>query len=276
MLLRSYLFAAIFLLTCLAQAQKQCPIHVVIVFDRTASFWRWTNVAHAIVRRLFGELRFTLPSSGNDLITFIELSSKPSIVAQLRGASAWLKGADAFLKHFNQPVPEKGTAIVEALWLVTDVLQTQPEGFDVFLLFSDLHPDPCPPNISSWVKELMRFDWNQLESIDSFWIFLWESDPSFDKRGRPYTTVLRESFAPLRRAHFVPPPPLVDGVLQRRQLDDFVNQIVNDIVDDVASLDKNNEQAFVTSWMVVLATIVGLAFLVLAAVLSRRGAGRHG
>ena len=260
--------------TGLGQAQIERPIHVVIVFDRTASFWRWTSVAHAVVSKLFAELRFTLPSYENQLITFIELSARPYIVTQLKGASAWVKGADEFLKAFASPVPEKGTALVEALWLVAEAFEAEPSAFKLLLVFSDFRPDPCPPKVASWVENLKRFDWNRLEEIEGIWVFLWESEPSFDEQSRPYAMVLREMFPPLRRASFVKPPPLVNDTLERRHLNVFVDQVVNEISAKITGQLTNSDAVIIPPQAVALTCLLGAIFLVIAAALSRRRSGR--
>jgi len=262
--------------TGLGQAQIERPIHVVIVFDRTASFWRWTSVAHAVVSKLFAELRFTLPSYENQLITFIELSARPYIVTQLKGASAWVKGADEFLKAFASPVPEKGTALVEALWLVAEAFEADPNACKILLFFSDFHPDPCPPKVASWVENLKRFDWNRLEGVDGIWIFLWESKPTFDERGRPYAMILRESFPPLRQATFVKPPPLVNDTLERRHLNAFVDRLVAEISAQIAGQLTNSDVVIAPPQVfVVILCLLGATLLVIAAALARRrGSGR--
>jgi hypothetical protein len=253
-----------------AQGGQHLGTHIVIVFDRTASFWRWTAVAHAVLTKLFTELRFTLPSSGEDLLTFVELSHKPHIVTQFRGSAAWVKGAEAFLNNFNKPLPEKGTAIVETLWTVVEAFNAQPKAFKVLLIFSDMHPDPCPPKVAAWVKDLERFDWQQLKA-DEIFVFLWEDQPHFDEQGRPYATVLREKFPPLRKANFVQPPPLVNGVLERRQLNAFAEQIVDEIMaKTIANIGAASGDISVPPWVTVVLCLFGVAFLAIATFLMRR------
>jgi hypothetical protein len=248
----------------------QRPIHVIIVFDRTASFWRWTAVAHAVVAKLFTEIRFNLPSSGEDLLTFIELSHKPHIVTQFRGSAAWVKGAEGFLNNFNKPLLEKGTAIVKTLWTVVEAFNAQPKAFKILLIFSDMHPDPCPPKVAAWVKDLEEFDWQQLKA-DEIFVFLWEDQPHFDERGRPYATVLKEKFPPLRKANFVQPPPLVNGILERRQLNAFVDQVVGEIMTGVVNRLGAAGDTLIPSWVIALACLLGFLFFAVAAALARRG-----
>jgi hypothetical protein len=247
----------------------QRPIHFVIVFDRTTSFWRWTSVAHAVVVKLFTEIRFNLPSSGEDAITFVELSNRPRVLTQLKGASAWVKGAEAFLQEFAQPLPEKGTALVETMWLVTEIFNSQPKAFKILLIFSDFHPDPCPPKVAAWVKDLERFNWQQLKA-DAIFVFLWEDQPHFDERGRPYATVLKEKFPPLRQANFVQPPPLVNGILERRQLNAFVDQVVGEIMTGVVNRLGAAGDTLIPSWVIALACLLGFSFLTVAAALARK------
>jgi len=258
----------------LLNAAGRRPIQIVIVFDRSESFWRWTVVAHAVVVKLFQELRFVLPSSGDDMITFVELSHQPRIVTQLKGAAVWTKGSEAFLRDFDRPVPEKGTALVEALWLVAEAFEADPNACKILLFFSDFRPDPCPPKVASWVENLKRFDWNRLEGVDGIWIFLWESKPTFDERGRPYAMILRESFPPLRQATFVKPPPLVNDTLERRHLNAFVDRLVAEISAHIAGQLTNSDAVIIPPQAVALTCLLGAIFLVIAAALSRRRSGR--
>jgi hypothetical protein len=152
---------------------------------------------------------------------------------------------------------------------VVEAFNAQPKAFKVLLIFSDMHPDPCPPKVAAWVKDLERFDWQQLKA-DAIFVFLWEDQPHFDERGRPYATVLREKFPPLRKANFVQPPPLVNGVLERRQLNAFVDQVVGEIMTGVVNRLGAAGDTLIPSWVIALACLLGFSFLTVAAALARK------
>jgi hypothetical protein len=105
---------------------------------------------------------------------------------------------------------------------------------------------------------------------DAIFIFLWEDQPHFDERGRPYATVLKEEFPPLRKANFVQPPPLVNGVLERRQLNAFVDQVVGEIMTGVVNRLGAAGDTLIPSWVIALACLLGFLFLAVAAALARK------
>lgn len=249
-------------------AQQYRPTHVVIVFDTSKSFWSNLHIAHAVTERLLKELYFILPGHPDDKLSFIALNVTPTIVTELSGLELRRKVARKFVEAFGKPDPRLGTDVVGAMELADLAFSRHRDAIKFLFIFSDMQVDPArtPDGRIFHFRQLTEFNWERLKDVNIWFFFC---PPQME-------LWLKKNISTLQRAYFFSPPPMTDGVLEKANLEAFVNRISsrfqNEVVKQLKPLSKDSDaKGFGFLWLILAALAFMGILLGLFAYLVRRG-----
>lgn len=249
-------------------AQQVRPTHVTIVFDTTKSFWNNLHIAYAITERLLKELYFALPGHPDDKVTFIALNATPTIVTELRGLDLRRRASRKFIEAFGRPDQRLGTDVVGALYLADLAFSRNPDSIKFLFIFSDMQVDPARTSDGRPLhfRQVTEFDWECFSKV-SIWIFF--CPPQME-------ILLKDKIGLLRHAHFFSPPPTTNGILEKTNLEAFMNMVLSQFQEELAkqlSASGNGSQGGGLGLLVLVVCVLVIMSLLLGlfAYLAHRG-----